>query len=61
MRLPGKSTVLILLLRYPTPAAVAAADPEEVLDLVRRTRHAHLRARCVEALPAVARTSVALR
>jgi transposase len=61
LRLLGKPTVLTLLLRYPTAAAVAAADPDEPPTLVRRTSHAHLGARCVEALSAAARTSVARR
>jgi transposase len=53
--------VLTLLLRYPTATAVAAADRDELLDLVRHMSHAHLGERCVDALVAAARTSVALR
>jgi len=57
----GKPTVLTLLLRHPTAAAIAAADRGELLELVRGTSHAHLGERCVDALVAAAKTSVALR
>jgi transposase len=60
-RLLAKPTVLTLLLSYPTAAAVAVADRDQLLDLVRQTSHAHLGDRCVDQVLAAARSSVALQ
>jgi transposase len=61
LRLPDSPTLLALLAAYPTAAAVASAAPADVRRLVRETSRAHLGDRCVDALLAAARTSVALR
>jgi transposase len=61
LRLPDSPTLLALLAAYPTAAALAAADRVAVVELVRRVSRAHLGERCVDALLAAARTSVALR
>ena len=57
----GGSKLLALLAAYPTAAAVAAADREQLLVLLRGTKHAQRGGRGVDALIAAARASVALR
>ena len=41
LRLPDSPTLLALLAAYPTAAALAAAEPDAVLELVRRVSRAH--------------------
>jgi hypothetical protein len=61
LRLPDSPTLVALLAAYLTAAAVAGAAPADVRRLVRETSRAHPGDRCVDALIAAARTSVALQ